>query len=452
MTTITQHPDSAKHHAALSQSGEAAATESQSGRPASHPPADTPPGPGLVVCAITARVSDGGPAQPSLAGFWQGSFGGPGRVTAAAQTFGREVLAANDDVPPWSIVIAPGVIRMTGKDLEQSYWADRRAIDDRRPHREPSKRAEITSWTRKSRAKMALTLASLDWSYLEQVTGLPAMVTLTYPADWLTVAPDGQAVKRHLRAFLLRWERCWGEPLRAAWKLEFQARGAPHIHIGPVAIPSGRAGESRLKSRYRYAIGDGLPFHQWLSVTWADVVSHPDPAERQRHERAGTAVDYREGLRCADPKRLAIYFSKHGAYRHKDYQNKVPELWREQGKGPGRFWGYWGIKPCRVMVELGKREHLLISRTLRHMTERSHVWNPATRRVETVRATRQVAVTRRRVDKLTGVVSMRRRTVTRPVRRLKYHRGFVCVNDAPMLAVDLARLARIASSQVRGLP
>jgi hypothetical protein len=393
-------------------------------------------------------------------------------------------------MPDWAIVVAPGVLRMAGRDLEQSYWADARAILPSRPGRKPGKRTEVTAWTRKSRAKMTLTLASLDWSYLGQVTGLPAMVTLTYPGDWLTVAPSGKAVKAHLQAFLVRWERAWGEPLTGAWKLEFQDRGAPHVHIGPVVVPLGKAGDGRrlsrqaeavlrqraqvkrlrramanahpdrggtsegfiaAKERYdralrvkprasRPAVGDGLPFNRWLSAVWADIVNHPDPAERERHLRAGTGVDYAEGLRCADPKRLAIYFSKHGSRRDKEYQNTVPDEWREQGKGPGRFWGYWNIKPCRVMVELSRDEHLLMSRTLRRLSERSAVWNPETRRVETVKATRDVAVRRRRTDPLTGEVRVRKRKVRRPVRRLKYHRGFVCVNDAPKLAAELARL------------
>jgi hypothetical protein len=376
---------------------------------------------------------------------YQGRFAGPGRVVAAAQSYGRDVLDASAEVPDWAIVVAPGVVRLTGRELEQSWWADRRAVEPRRSHRQPSKRAEVTSWTRKSRAKMTLTLASLDWSYLEHVTGLPAMVTLTYPGEWLSVAGSGQVVKGHLRALQLRWQRAWGEPLTAAWKLEFQARGAPHIHIGPVVVPLGQAGAWRreFRQRNRAAVGDGLPFHKWLSLTWADIVNHPDPGERERHERAGTGVDFAEGLRCTDAKRLAIYFSKHGSWSAKDYQNEVPAEWREEGKGPGRFWGYWNLAPCRAMVELRKAEHLLMSRTLRHLSARSRVWNGETRRLETVKATREVVVWRRRVDKLTGEVKVRKRKVRRPVRRLKYHRGFVCVNDGPKLAADLARLCGV---------
>jgi hypothetical protein len=406
--------------------------------------AEARPSPGLVICAISGRVSERESVEGPFGDLYRGDFAGPARVTAAAQAFGRDVLDAKDEIPPWSVVIAPGVIRLTGRDLEQSYWADVRAIEPYRPRTREVRRGEVTCWTRKSRAKMALTLASLDWSYLERATGLPAMITLTYPGEWLSVAGSWEAVQGHLRVFRKRWERAWCVPLTGAWKREFQDRGAPHIHIGPVVVPLGRAGDWRrdLRQRNRSAVGDGLPFHKWLSVVWADVVNHPDPAERARHERAGTGVDYAEGLRCADPKRLAIYFSKHGSWASKDYQNHAPAQWREQDGGVGRFWGYWNLSPCRSMVELHKREHLLISRTLRHLSERSHVWNPVTRRVDVVKATREVTVWRRRTDRLTGEVKARRRKVRRPVRRLKYHRGFVCTNDAPKLAADLARLIR----------
>jgi hypothetical protein len=480
----------------------------------SSPPDSSPPGippPGLVRYAITGRVSRAEPVDSPFAGFFQGRFAGQQRVDQAAAAFGRDVLAGSDDVPSWGLIVAPGVVRMVGRDLEQSYWADARAIRSRRSLRRPVHRGEVTSWTRKSRARMARQLASLDWSYLADAPGLPAMLTLTYPADWLPVAGSGADVKRHLRMLQKRWQRAWGEPLRGAWKLEFQARGAPHVHIGPVAVPLGAAGaagcavyEAELaawqagrrsgqarervrqlrqaaaavhpdrggsqeafieaharylkarrrrdpKPRYRSAVADGLPFNRWLSQTWADIVAHPDPAERERHILAGTNVAYREGMRCADPHRLSVYFSKHGAARSKDYQNRVPAEWREQGKGPGRFWGYWDLRPATAMVELHKREHLLISRTLRHMSERSHVWNPQTRRLEVVPATREVTVTRHRRDaagafrrnQVTGgLLKPRKRKVRRRVRRLKYHRGFVCVNDGPELAVDLARLTR----------
>src|SRR5262249_22744392 len=145
---------------------------------------------------------------------------------------------------------------------------------------------------------------------------LPAMVTLTYPGDWLPVAPSAAAMMGHLKAFRRRYERAWGEPLRCAWKKEYQLRGAPHWHAYMVP-PAGTAA--------------GLPFKQWLSLTWASIVAHPDPEQYRRHLLAGTGVDYAEGMRSADPKRLAVYFSKHGSYRAKDRQNTPPREWLDTG-------------------------------------------------------------------------------------------------------------------------
>jgi hypothetical protein len=244
------------------------------------------------------------------------------------------------------------------------------------------------------------------------LAGLPAvMVTLTYPGDWLAVAPDGATVKRHLKAFARRYRRAWGAALVCAWKLEFQRRGAPHLHLLLVA-PEGTAG--------------GLLFRSWLSEAWASIVGHPDPAERRRHVLAGTGVDYLRGGRCFDPKRAAVYFAKHGgAGGGKEYQHVVPEAWQEPGKGPGRFWGVYGLEPATATVTLEVREYFQLRRTLRRLSEARGM-------------TRQQRV--QRVDTATG--ELRWRTVTRR-RRYVGHGGMaggtLLVNDGPALASALAR-------------
>jgi hypothetical protein len=116
------------------------------------------------------------------------------------------------------------------------------------------------------------------------------MVTLTYPADWECVAPDGASVKRHVMLWRKRFQREWGEPARYIWKLEFQRRGAPHIHLW--MAPPHAVGRSDRK------------FRDWLSQEWTDIVAHPDPEQRARHSLAGTAIDILNGLRACDPKRL----------------------------------------------------------------------------------------------------------------------------------------------------
>ena len=54
-------------------------------------------------------------------------------------------------------------------------------------------RGAITSWSRKSRANMCRKLAEYDYNQMFADARTPAMVTFTYPDDWLTVAPSGTA-------------------------------------------------------------------------------------------------------------------------------------------------------------------------------------------------------------------------------------------------------------------
>lgn len=410
------------------------------GHPAPSWPPVTDPAtrPGLVTYAKSARVSGGGVSD--LANLWRPSFPGADLVSAAAGLFPRRCEPWDGhEGPRPRVVIGPGVIALAAPDLARRERAAERAITRRRAQVgalaaylsargafpvPPSPSREITGWSRKSRARMVRRLAEIDWSPLIGPGRVPAMITLTYPRDWQTVAPNGQAVKAHLRALKMRWQRAWGTQLVGVWKLEFQRRGAPHIHIFSVP-PRGRAGECRLLTRVRKraAVGDGLPFKAWLSAVWADIVAHPDPAERSKHEIAGTGVDFAAGMRAHDPRRLAMYFAKHGTYSIKEYQHKVPDAWQQPGNGPGRFWGYWGLRPVTAAVELTWVDYVTLARTLRRHARAQGA---------------MTVVTVPRVDTRTGVIRVRK--VRRRARRFSRHAGFSVVNDGPSVAATLARL------------
>ena len=139
---------------------------------------------------------------------------------------------------------------------------------------------------------MCRTFAELDYSPLVESGRVPAMVTLTYPGDWEGVAPDGASVKRHMVLWRKRFQREYGEPARYIWKLEFQRRGAPHIHLwmAPPMSP-GRSGRG---------------FAQWLSEAWAQVVDHPDAEQKSRHLLAGTAAAIGNGRKARAPNGLGI--------------------------------------------------------------------------------------------------------------------------------------------------
>ena len=64
-----------------------------------------------------------------------------------------------------------------------------------------------------------------------------AMVTLTYPGNWLAVAPTGKDAKRHLANFRRRWAHAWGWRLDGAWKQEFQSHRRPGGSEGERAPP-----------------------------------------------------------------------------------------------------------------------------------------------------------------------------------------------------------------------
>lgn len=423
----------------------------------SPPPPDTPaPGGadgsgggrlGLVICAKTGRTSETPRSRrsrephelgPDLLGrIWRPRFPSADLVGAAAAMLPRADRWLGDEGPRWYITVAPGAVRVSTIDrarwertAEREQEATRKLVDylarylDREGEfpADPKPSREIIGWSRKSRANMVRTLCELDYEPFFTDPSRPlAMLTLTYPGDWETVAPDGKAVKRHLAAFRRRYERAWGEPLIAVWKLEFQRRGAPHFHI-LMRPPQGQAAIPGARARSDARVGAGLDFRRWLSEVWADIVGHPDPEERRRHRLAGTGIDWNEGLRATDPRRVAVYFTKHGSFAAKEYQHCVPEAWREPGRGPGRFWGYWHLERATRGAEVSPADGIAAGRILRRWARAQGV-------------TRELSVPR--VDQRTGTV--RYRTVRRPAVRLPGNRGWVSVNDGAAFGATLAR-------------
>jgi hypothetical protein len=202
-----------------------------------------------------------------------------------------------------------------------------------------------------------------------------------------------------------------------------------------------------------------VDFRSWLSITWAGIVGHPDPEERRKHLLAGTGVDYAEGIKITDPRRMAVYFAKYGTAGGKEYQHRVPSEWLtsvlvcedcggefdedrdecpdcgcldaelvDTGGGPGRFWGYRGLRPVLAARQVTPQVGIQAGRALRR-------WYRAKR------LTKQVSV--QRVEQATGRIYYRR---SRKRKRLFVHnRGFVTVNDGPAFASQLARyLAALA--------
>jgi hypothetical protein len=135
---------------------------------------------------------------------------------------------------------------------------------------------------------------------------LIAMMTLTYPAAHPT---DGREVKRHWDAMRRRLVR---RSLKGLWILEFQERGAPHIHCF-------------LTSRVD---------KDFAAQAWYEIVGSGD----ERHLAAGTQVKLVRELHAIT------------SYARKAAQKAVPE-----GFGNvGRFWAAFGgykVEPLAVLVD-----------------------------------------------------------------------------------------------------
>lgn len=359
---------------------------------------------------------------------WSPRFPSPDLVAQAADLMPQVLRESGPgsqlrEGPQWLFSVAPGMVSVRSKDYARAERTHERQVSGHRAFvdqlarslidngefpADPEPTREITGWSRKSRCHMVERLCTLDYGPLFPQGRLPGMVTLTYPGEWESVAPNGKAVKKHLKALRKRWSRAWGEDLVCVWKLEFQRRGAPHFHL--------------LCSPPHGMTTDGENFRTWLSRSWAEIVAHPDPDEFARHRAAGTGIDWNEGLRSTDPKRVSVYFTKHGAFQAKEYQHCVPESWRKPGQGPGRFWGYWGLEDATVTVEITAADAVQLARTLRRWARAQGT-------------TRQV--TRQRVDTKTGRIYYRNTRVR--VKRMGSGRGFVSVNDGADFASALAR-------------
>lgn len=263
---------------------------------------------------------------------------------------------------PWRYVVelAPAAVR-----VRRISTKPKAEYDTQR-----ARRRSISGWSHKSRTRLIWRLATLDYSPMVADGRLPMLLTLTYPGDWQSVAPTGEAVKRHLAALRRRYERAFDTELFAVWVLEFQRNadgtpgGRPHFHL-LVSIPAAREQEAR----------------EWFATTWPDIVAHPDPEQRRRHEAAGTQLKHSE--HSLNPRVAAIYFAKHAAPGKgaKWYQKVPPQLWQQAGS-VGRLWGYWRLTPSIASATVSRQDAQTIARKLRRWDQKRR----GPQRVRVVRA------------------------------------------------------------------
>lgn len=395
------------------------------------------------------------------------------------------VLFEHDDGMTFRVAVSPGTIGVSRFDAVRreataersnrrartttatalSLYVDERGdlvLNDVKPSR------EIHEWSAKSRARMFTTIPQLDLAEWSDEPGTLAMVTVTLSGNWEVLTPTGATFKAMIKRFRARFEDN-GLVWRCLWKLEFQHRGAPHMHF-LMRIPVMVGCQSHEPDAEH--TDQCEPFDDWLARTWADVVAHGAPDEHKnqclrctqtvdvdgclcsngpdthyrRHLLAGTGVDL-SGERYSDPRRIATYFLGHSS-KHtdgKEYQHIVPALWRAAGAGPGRFWGYAGLDKGTVEIDLELGEWFVVRRMLRKIAKARAYVNHRRAIASALRAGRPVPVdvNRSQTGRLTFVPEGRSWSLRSLGHRGRLVGGTVVVNDGVALAYDIARALSI---------
>ena len=159
-------------------------------------------------------------------------------------------------------------------------------------------------------------------------------------------------LRRHREAFKERWRKRFGPPI-GVWIVEFQKRGAPHLHLylglpDSVTDDDYRQLQDRTMRRKRRELDVGRhkarwqtppvsgEFGEWLRCVWWEIVGSGLPA----HEKRG--VD------------IAVAFFSEQAESEANRAKVGDYFWRESGKwkqkrppedfGSLKFYGRWGPK------------------------------------------------------------------------------------------------------------
>lgn len=149
---------------------------------------------------------------------------------------------------------------------------------------------------------------------------LPYFVTLTYHHEWPS-EPSGW--HDQVKALTKRLERIWGR-LMYYWRLEFQERGAPHLHLLLWFEDSTARISDPTQRLWR--------FRNNVAWCWNEIV---DPSDYE-HLEAGTSVEP-----CKNLRHLTGYLSK--------YVAKTEQI-QPAPAGIGRVWGSWRAKGKRGLL------------------------------------------------------------------------------------------------------
>jgi hypothetical protein len=229
---------------------------------------------------------------------------------------------ASKDYPQHRVEIVGKVARV------RSIWVA--------PYPSKGARGKVTTLSFQSRRRLYEFLLSIDWDAIED--DRIRVVTLTYHENY---PKDGKGVKRHLHNFRREIMRDYPGSI-LIWKLEYQARGAPHFHliwITPTPQPLGnyqivnskgvvfydRVAKRALESGHTGLRSDIQ--EKWNRITGEDWDNFNAGTEVDEVKKKGAIAAY-----------LCKYMAKQGRWNGKGYQTTPPKWFSECG----RWWGCYG--------------------------------------------------------------------------------------------------------------
>lgn len=167
-------------------------------------------------------------------------------------------------------------------------------------------RGSIKEWSKKSRARCERHIRNVPEGSIK------SFLTLTYPKSF---SNDGRQIKRDLATMIKRLKRMGFSA--GIWFLEFQKRGAPHVHC--------------FLDKFNSSLV------QSVALAWYEVVGSGDEKHLHWHEGKLSGRPCLESMRV--PHAASYYACK---YAVKSEQKDVPESYLNVG----RFYGCWGdLKP-----------------------------------------------------------------------------------------------------------
>jgi hypothetical protein len=181
-------------------------------------------------------------------------------------------------------------------------------------------RGKVTRLTRKSLINLAF-LATTNASTFR------TLITLTYGVNFPT---KGATVKKHLNRVLTRLRQVYGD-LDYLWFLEFQGRGAPHVHVLASLRPPDDGERHWLADLWARISNDG---HNW---PYSSVRFYRGKIRRHHSLTTMGAVRYEH----CKPEVWEEIRAKNGAARYvikyatKPRQKKIPLNYQDVG----RWWG-----------------------------------------------------------------------------------------------------------------